>query len=98
VYDVVGDTKTKAGVNLQNGKRYGEGHSSLCAVFTDPDYDATKNTYYYMCAVENPSPRWSMVDCLNFDQGQRPEICSDPKVFKTINEQAWTSPIWLNNI
>jgi hypothetical protein len=97
VYDVAGDAETDAGVNLESGKRYGKGYASLCVVFTDPDYDATENAYYYMRAVENPTPRWSMIDCLNYDQGQRPELCSDPGVFTTINEQAWTSPIWVNS-
>lgn len=97
VYDVAGDAKTTAGVDLKTGQRYGEGHASLCVVFTDPEFDAGENAYYYMRAVENPSPRWSMLDCLSDPIEDRSELCTDPKVFATINEQAWTSPIWVNN-
>lgn len=97
VYDVAGDAKTAAGVDLKTGQRYGEGHASLCVVFTDPDFDASENAYYYMRAVENPSPRWSMLDCLKDSKDDRSELCADPSVFATINEQAWTSPIWVSN-
>ncbi len=97
VYDVAGDAETKAGVNMDTGERFGDGHASLCAVFTDPDFDASENAYYYMRAVENPSPRWSLIDCLSYSDDDRPTECNDERISTAINEQAWTSPIWFNN-
>lgn len=97
VYDVAGDAETDAGVNMDTGERFGDGHASLCAVFTDPEFDASENAYYYMRAVENPSPRWSLIDCLSYADGDRPKECNAPGISIAINEQAWTSPIWFNN-
>jgi hypothetical protein len=94
VYDVAGDSETDAGVNMQTGERFGEGHSSLCAVFKDPDFDPSLNTYYYMKAVENPSPRWSLLDCVSYAENERPDVCDNSRIATAINEQAWTSPIW----
>jgi len=44
--------------------------------------------------VENPSCRWTTWKCLAMPAGERPNGCSDPRVPKTIQERAWTSPIW----
>ncbi len=70
------------------------GHQRLCAVFEDPTFDLAEPSYYYLRAVENPSPRWSLVDCLSYAPDARPEICKDERIAGTIQEQAWTSPIW----
>ena len=94
VFDVAGTSDSSAGVDLATGERYGEGHAQLCAVFQDPDFDAALPAYYYLRAVENPSPRWSLVACLGLQEDQRPSSCSDPVVDQVIQEQAWTSPIW----
>lgn len=94
VYDVIGDLDSTAGVDLQTGDRFGSGHSQLCAVFEDPDFDSGEHAYYYLRAVENPSPRWSLLDCLSYDETERPEVCNEPEIFTSIQELAWTSPIW----
>jgi len=94
VFDVAGDAQTSAGVNLDTGERFGDGHSSLCGIFTDPEFKASENAYYYMRAVENPSPRWSLIDCLEYSDAERPDVCDEARISTAINEQAWTSPIW----
>jgi len=94
VFDVAGDAETDAGVDLQTGERVGEGHSTLCAIFEDSEFDSSLNTYYYMKAVENPSPRWSLLDCVSYADDARPDVCDNPRIATAINEQAWTSPIW----
>ncbi|NNM12655.1 MAG: DUF3604 domain-containing protein [Pseudomonadales bacterium] len=94
VFDVAGDAENDAGVDRQTGKRYGRGHSNLCAVFEDPEFNAAETAYYYMRAVENPSPRWSLLDCISYGEAERPDVCDSPKISAVIQEQAWASPIW----
>lgn len=93
VIAVAGTPDNSAGVDTETGQRYGEGHNSLCAVYRDSDFDPSLSAYYYLRAVENPSPRWSLLDCLKLEPSQRPEICSDPGR-QVIREMAWSSPIW----
>ncbi len=83
-----------AGVDLTSGERTGTGHDSLCAVYRDEDFDPSQSTYYYLRAVENPSARWSVFDCLRLPEADRPAVCSDGSYPQTIQEMAWTSPIW----
>lgn len=94
VFFVAGDSDSDAGVDLKTGERFGGGHSSLCGVFKDSEFDPDLNTYYYMRAVENPSPRWSLIDCLSYPADKRPGLCNEPRIAAAIQEQAWTSPIW----
>jgi hypothetical protein len=63
-------------------------------VFEDSEFDPSLHTYYYMKAVENPSPRWSLLDCISYPDGERPDVCDSPRISAVIQEQAWTSPIW----
>jgi hypothetical protein len=73
----------------------GDGHDELCAVFVDPDFDDTQPACYYLRAIENPSPRWSLLDCLRIDESERPPVCgADSDTPKIIQEMAWSSPIW----
>lgn len=65
----------------------------VCAVFTDPDYNPSLPTYYYLRTVEAPSQRWSARQCALVAEGQRPEKCSNTMP-EMIYEMAWSSPIW----
>ncbi len=95
VFTVAGDPDSDAGVDVTTGKRFGAGHDELCAVFRDPEFDPRQHAYYYLRAVENPSPRWSLIDCLRIEATKRPAVChEDSDVPKVIREMAWSSPIW----
>jgi hypothetical protein len=95
VYTAAGTPDNGAGVDLETGKRFGAGHEKLCAAFRDPDFDPQQSTYYYLRALENPSPRWSFHDCQRIPEDQRPEVCAEESdVPKVIQEMAWSSPIW----
>ena len=99
VFDVAGGT-TGASVDLATCTPQGAGADSLCATWSDPEFDAAAPALYYARVVENPSCRWTQwscnarkVDC-RAGAASGLEACCDPQVPKTIQERAWTSPIW----
>ncbi len=94
VSDVAGSPKNGADVDEGSCRPRGSGHDSLCQVWRDPDFDPSRRAVYYARAVENPSCRQSTWACNSLPKGKRPAGCSDPRVPKTIQERAWTSPIW----
>ncbi len=102
VYDVAGDPRNGAGVDLDTCRTWGSGFDSLCSVWRDPDFDAREPSFYYARVVENPTCRWSQQLCIaNHIRCQDPasvtpgfEPCCDENHVRTIQERAWTSPIW----
>ena len=94
VIDVAGDPNNGADVDLNTCSPRGAGASALCSVWRDPEFDSSKSAVYYARVVENPSCRWSTWHCLALPEGERPDGCDDPRVPKTIQERAWTAPIW----
>lgn len=96
VFDVAGEPDNGADVNLETCETQGGGFAQLCSVWSDPDFDAGQSAVYYTRVLENPSCRWSTWQCNELPEEQRPGSCNDPDVPKTIQERAWTSPIWYN--
>jgi hypothetical protein len=94
VHEVAGSPDNGADVDLQTCQPRGPGADSICAVWTDPEFDATRHAFYYARVLENPSCRYSAFQCLSAPEGERPAGCDDPSLPKTIHERAWTSPIW----
>jgi hypothetical protein len=72
----------------------GVGADTLCGTWTDPDFDEERAAVYYARVVENPSCRWTTWKCLSLPAEERPDGCTDPRVPPTVQERAWTSPIW----
>jgi len=70
------------------------GAQSLCGVWQDPDFDPSKRAFYYARVVEVPSCRWNAWDCSRLPEKDQPAVCADSRVPTTIQERAWTSPIW----
>ncbi len=64
------------------------GDPELIAVWTDPDFDASEHAFYYARVLEIPTPRWTAYDAVRF--GVKPL----PDARLTIQERAYTSPIW----
>ena len=62
--------------------------SELKALWTDPTFAAGERAVYYVRVLENPTCRWSTWDALRSNVEPRADL------HKTIQERAWTSPIW----
>ena len=65
-----------------------EGDAEIKVKWKDPEFDSKKSSFYYIRVLENPSCRWSTYDALRL--GVEP-VASVPA---TIQERAWSSPIW----
>ncbi|WP_276390434.1 DUF3604 domain-containing protein [Eudoraea chungangensis] len=64
------------------------GSAELKTLWIDPDFNSKQSAFYYIRVLEIPTPRWSTYDAKVL--GIEP-----PKDFPaTIQERAWTSPIW----
>ncbi len=133
VYDVAGEADNGAGVDLKTCATTGSGAPTLCAVWSDPEFDASQHAFYYARVLENPSCRWNQyycnarsVDCslpLGTCSSTEPSVngrgcgdnddcaggvctppdsytayeyqqCCSDAVPKTVQQRAWTSPIW----
>ena len=55
---------------------------------TYPDFDPQESAFYYVRVLEIPTPRWTTYDAAFFD------IPLPDNVPATIQDRAYTSPIW----
>ncbi len=94
VFDVAVSSDPGLGVDANTCEPMGAGEATMCGVWTDPSYDPSQRAFYYARVLEAPVCRWSTYDCLSLPVDQRPENCSDGSLSATIQERAWTSPIW----
>jgi len=64
------------------------GAAELVGHWTDDDFDPKAHAVYYVRVIEIPTPRWTTYDAV---RNGLPLLDGVPA---TIQERAWTSPIW----
>lgn len=80
----VGSTVDAAAATYENTI----GDVELFATWTDPDFDPTVHAFYYLRAIEIPTPRWSTYDAVALG------VAVPEGLPVSIQERAWGSPIW----
>ena len=83
----VGDTVNREDASYTNTI----GAAQLQTTWTDPDYFAGENAFYYVRVLEIPTPRWTLFDAVRFGI----ELSSEARDDAVAQERAYTSPIWL---
>jgi hypothetical protein len=64
------------------------GAVELKGVWTDPEFDANQNAFYYLRVLEIPTPRWNVYDEVALGKPFPEDLA------RTIQERAFSSPIW----
>jgi hypothetical protein len=78
-----------AKVNLEDCSRTAKvGAGELKTLWQDPNFTPGQEAFYYVRVLENPVCRWSTWDALRAGETPRPDLPA------TIQERAWSSPIW----
>lgn len=97
IYDVAlsdgrtdGSVRVGNTVDLTTGEYTNDiGSARLAVVWTDPDFEADRPAFYYVRVLQIPTPRYSLLDAISLgidvSETGRPA---------TIQERAYTSPIW----
>ncbi|MGB3564005.1 MAG: DUF3604 domain-containing protein [Thermoanaerobaculia bacterium] len=80
----VGNTVDIANANWSNSI----GDTEVITVWKDPDFDPKQRAFYYVRVLEIPTPRWTAYDAKYFGIDMPDEIPM------TIQQRAYTSPIW----
>jgi hypothetical protein len=76
-------------VDVDNAVWYNTiGASELITVWEDPDFNPDQSAFYYARVIEIPTPRWVVYDAKRYG------VKLGDEVWKTLQERAYTSPIW----
>ncbi|CAE6892125.1 hypothetical protein ACOMICROBIO_FLGHMIGD_00926 [Vibrio sp. B1FLJ16] len=100
IYDVAlsdgrtdGSVKVGNTVDLSTGKYTNTiGSPELSTFWEDPDFSPEQNAFYYVRALEIPTPRYSLLDAIEL--GINVAETGHPA---TIQERVYSSPIWYNS-
>lgn len=64
------------------------GAAELATLWRDPDFNPAQAAAYYVRVLEIPTPRWTTYDAARLG------VELPPEVPRTVQERAYTSPIW----
>ncbi|MFO7900075.1 MAG: DUF3604 domain-containing protein [Planctomycetota bacterium] len=64
------------------------GAPTLAAYWRDPDFDPAERAFYYVRALEIPTPRWTTYDAARFG------VALPSEVPPTVQDRAYSSPVW----
>ena len=64
------------------------GQAEFAVSWSDPDFDASQSAFYYARVLQIPTPRNGLYDSLALG------LDNPPRGPKTIQERAYTSPVW----
>ncbi|MBY8975978.1 DUF3604 domain-containing protein [Rhodobacteraceae bacterium NNCM2] len=64
------------------------GKTQLIGTWSDPDFDPSLDAFYYARALAIPTPRWTTI------QARMMNVAPPQTVPGTVQERAWSSPIW----
>jgi hypothetical protein len=67
------------------------GSANLKALWVDPEFDASQNAFYYVRVLAIPTPRWTTYDAVRYNIDLPTDVPS------TIQDRAYTAPIWYNH-
>ncbi len=63
VFEIAGRPDNGAGVDPDTCEPVGTGYSDLCSVWRDESFNPRERAFYYVRVLENPSCRWSTLQC-----------------------------------
>ncbi len=66
----------------------GKGSAQMMTFWEDKNFDPEQRAFYYVRVLENPKCRWSTWDAIRAGVAPRPDMHA------TIQDRAWSSPIW----
>src|SRR5690606_9170436 len=102
IADIAGSSDDTAHVDTDTCEAFPSGSDELCALWRDADFDPAIPAVYYGRVVEDPTCRWSTRACnqagircgdpASIRRGW--EDCCDEAYPRTVQQRAWTSPIW----
>ena len=64
------------------------GQAEFASRWSDPDFDPAQRAFYYVRVLQIPTPRNGLFDSLAL------QLDKPPRGAKTIQERAYTSPVW----
>jgi hypothetical protein len=81
--------ESRAQVNLDSCQiTEGNGNSILKVLWEDESFNPDHAAFYYVRVLQNPTCRWSTFDAIRLG------IPPVAEVSPTVQERAWSSPIW----
>ena len=87
VYDIDGNAENDASVDTNTCARLGSGLANSCTVWEDPDFQGDQSAFYYVRLLENPTCRWSTLQCQSAGVNPFASNCSDQADAATVRAQ-----------